>query len=185
MSTLRDQLLKAGLVDAKRARQAEVESRQQRKEISKARKSGLTREPTAAELAAEVARQERELHAQRSRELNRARDEERARKAAVAEIRKLVRESARPHGGGDVRYHFVQGTKVKHLYVDRAQQEALGRGDLAIVGLDGAHFLVAREVADQVLDRLPEAFVFVAEPPPEPDPDDPYAAFPIPDDLEW
>ena len=177
--------MKAGLVDAKRARQAELESRQQRKQATKARKSGLAREPTAADLAAETARQERELHAQRSRELNRARDEERARLAVTAEVRQLLRGSAQPHGKGDVRYHFVHGTKVKHLYVDRAQQEALSKGDLAIAGLDGAYFLVAREVADKALERLPETFVFVAEPPPAPDPDDPYAAFPIPDDLEW
>lgn len=184
--TLRDQLLKAGLVDKKRAKQAELEVKQQHKQVSKARKSGLEREPTEAERAAEIARQERELHTQRSRELNQAREQERARKALRAEVKNLIHTNAVPHGKGEVRYHFVRGTKVKRIYVDGAQQAALTKGTLCITEWEGAFHLIPADVADQILDRLPDTFVFTAEPQASaPDPDDPYAAFPIPDDLVW
>lgn len=184
--TLRDQLLKAGLVDKKRARQAEIDVKQQHRQVSKARKSGLEREPTTAETAAEIARQERELHAQRSRELNEARERERAQKALRAEVKHLVQTSAVPHGKGDLRYHFVRGTKVKKLYVDAKQQTALTRGELCIVEWEGAFHLVPAEAAGKIRERLPETFIVAAEPEnPSPGADDPYAAFPIPDDLVW
>ncbi|MBI5018304.1 MAG: DUF2058 domain-containing protein [Deltaproteobacteria bacterium] len=184
--SLRDQLLKAGLVDQKQARQAELDARQQNKQAHKARKSGLERAPTAADLAAETARQERECHAQRSRELNQAREQERARQAARAEVKQILQTAAVPHGKGEVRYHFVRGSKVKKLYVDSGQQTALTGGLLAIVEWEGAYRLVPTEIARRIRELVPEAFVFLAEARnTEPDPDDPYAAFPIPDDLVW
>lgn len=183
-NSLRDQLLKAGLVDQKRARQAELDDRQRAKQASKSRKSGLAAEPTAAQIAAEEARLHLERQAERSRELNRAREEERARKALRAEVKQWLQSSAVPHGKGDARYHFTHGTRVKKLHVEPDQQAQLTRGALAVVGWEGAYYLVPAEVADQVQRRLPETFVFVARPETV-DPDDPYAAFPIPDDLVW
>jgi uncharacterized protein YaiL (DUF2058 family) len=185
-SSLRDQLLKAGLVDKKRAKQAEIEVKQQHREVSKARKSGLDREPTPAELAAEVARQERELHTLRSRELNQAKEQERLRKALRAEVKQIIQKSAVPHGKGDLRYHFPRGTKIKKLYVEPEQHKALTQGLLCVVEWEGAFHLIPLEAADKIRERLPETFVFIAERErSEPDPDDPYAAFPIPDDLVW
>lgn len=184
--SLRDQLLKAGFVDPKKARQAEIDARQQSKQALKAKKSGLERAPTEAEAAAERARQERELFAARSRELNEAKEAERQKKARKAEVQNLIRQNAVPHGKGDLRYHFTHGTKVKKLYVDAAQRKALAEGRLRIVGWEGAFSLIPAEVAETILERLPETFLFAPEPErTEVDPDDPYAAFPIPDDLEW
>lgn len=184
--SLRDQLLKAGFVDKKQARQAEVETRQQNRQVIKAKKSGLEREPTAAELAAERARQERELYAQRSRELNAAREAEREKKARRAEVKNILQAGAIPHGKGEVRYHFTYGAKVKRIYVDADQRAALAAGSLCIAAWEGAFFLVPADVGEKILERLPETFVFTAEPEPTGiDPDDPYAAFPIPDDLQW
>ncbi|MHB8765930.1 MAG: DUF2058 domain-containing protein [Deferrisomatales bacterium] len=183
-NSLRDQLLKAGLVDPKRARQAELDDRQRSKQASKNRKSGLAAEPTAAQIAAEEARLHREREAERSRELNRAREEERARKALRAEMKQWLQTSAVPHGKGDTPYRFTHGTKVKKLHVEPAHHARLARGELAVVAWEGAYYLVPAEVADQVRQRLPETFVFVAQAEAV-DPDDPYAAFPIPDDLVW
>ena len=179
--SLRDQLLKAGFADRKQVEQAEAEKRRQAKEANKARKSGQTAGPTPEQIAAEKARQERELHAQRSRELNQAREEERARKATRAEVKRLIQTSALPHGKGDIRYNFLKGTKIKRMYVDKAQQTGLAERTLAIAEWDGAFYLVPAAVAAEVEERVPDAFVFRAEPP---DPDDPWAAFPTPDDPE-
>jgi uncharacterized protein YaiL (DUF2058 family) len=183
-SSLRDQLLKAGFVDKKKARQAEMEGKRKSKQERKARKSGQQIGPTAGELAAEKAKQEREMHAQRSRELNRAREEELARKAARAEVNQLLEREAQPHGKGEIRYHFMEAKKIKRLYVDQTQQTALANGRLAIVTWEGRHHLAPVDVAEKIKERIPTTFVFVAEPEVV-DPDDPYADYPIPDDLEW
>lgn len=183
-SSLRDQLLKAGLVDEKRAKKARHADRQQRKQAHRARKSGQAPEPTASEQAAERARQEQEMHAQRSREMNRERDALHALRARRAEVRKLLEQHAQDYDRGDVRYHFSENRKIKRIYVTRKQQKALAAAELAIVSWDGRHLLVPAEVGRQVLEKLPDTVVVIAEPETL-DPDDPYAAFPIPDDLEW
>ncbi len=183
-NSLRDQLLKAGLVDSKQARQAAFEDRQQSRQASKARKSGLTVEPTAAQVAAEQVRREQERQREQSRDLNRRLEEERARKALRAEVRQWLKEAAQPHGKGDVRYHLTHGTRVKRLHVDPEQKTQLTQGRLAVVAWDGAYYLVPPEVAERARQRVPDTFVFLARPEAA-DPDDPYAAYPIPPDLDW
>jgi hypothetical protein len=182
--SLRDQLLKAGLVDEKRAKKSEQAAKQQHRQARKARKSGQKPQPAAADQATERARQEREMHAQLSRELNRERDARHALKALRAEVRKLLEQHAQAFDRGDIRYNFAENRKIKRIYVSRKQQKALAAGELAIVSWDGRHLLVPAEVGRRVLEKLPETVVVIAEPE-SMDPDDPYAAFPIPDDLEW
>ena len=183
--SLRDQLLKAGLVDEKRAKKAKHAERQQQRQALKARKSGKKPQPEQeAEQAAERARQEREMHAQLSRALNRERDASHALKALRTELRKLLERHAQAFDRGDVRYNFSENRKIKRIYVTRKQQQALAAGDLAIVSWDGRHLLVPTEIGRRVLEKLPETVVVIAERETI-DPDDPYAAFPIPDDLEW
>lgn len=183
-SSLRDQLLKAGLVDEKRAQEVEREKKRKAKAARKARKSGRPAEPTAGELAARKAREERERQARRSRELNRARAEERARRELRAQVAVLVEKGAQSLEDGQIRYHFTENKRIKRLYVTRAQQQGLARGDLGIVRWEGRHHLVPADVAEKIKEKAPDVFVFLPEPE-RPDPDDPYAEFPIPEDLEW
>ncbi|HSH68743.1 MAG TPA: DUF2058 domain-containing protein [Deferrisomatales bacterium] len=182
--SLRDQLLKAGLVDEKRAKKAKHADKQQHRQALKARKSGQKPPQTETAQAAERARQEREMHAQLSRELNRERDASHALKALRTEVRKLLEQHSQPFDRGDVRYNFAENGKIKRIYVTRKQQQALATGELAIASWDGRHLLVPAEVGRRVLEKLPDTVVVIAQPETV-DPDDPYAAFPIPDDLEW
>lgn len=182
--SLRDQLLKAGLVDEKRTKKAKHDDKQQHRKALKARKSGQKPQPTTTEQAAERAGQEREMHAQLSRDLNRERDASHALKALRTEVRKLLEQHAQAFDRGDVRYNFAENRKIKRIYVTHKQQQALAAGELAIVSWDGRHLLVPAEVGRRALEKLPDTVVVIAEPETL-DPDDPYAAFPIPDDLEW
>ncbi len=163
--SLRDQLLKAGLVDEKRAKKAKHADKQQHRQALKARKSGQKPQPVeAAEQAAERARQEREMHAQLSRELNRERDASHALKALRTEVRKLLEQHAQTFDRGDVRYNFAENGKIKRIYVTRKQQQALTAGELAIASWDGRHLLVPAEVGRRVLEKLPDTVVVIAEP---------------------
>lgn len=172
--SLKDQLLKAGLADAKKARRAEHEKRVQAKN-------------PATDSAEKLAREARALQAERDRALNRAREDEKAKRALAAQIRQLIENHRIARNSGDQPYQFTDGKKIKKLYVTSAQQDQLARGQIAIVRLGEGHELVPTVVAEKIRQRDAEAVVLLntRQATTESDPDDPYAAYPIPDDLMW
>ncbi|MDP2226017.1 MAG: DUF2058 domain-containing protein [Moraxellaceae bacterium] len=172
--SLKDQLLKAGLADAKKARKAEHEKRQQAKDPN-------------AESAQKLAQQAQAEKAERDRVLNRAQQEEKEKRALAAQIRQLTEAHRIARNGGDIAYQFTDDKKIKKLYVTTAQQAQLAKGHVAIVRLGDSHELVPAVVAEKIRQRDTAAVVVlntrsVAA---EADADDPYAAYQIPDDLMW
>ncbi|MDQ8036305.1 MAG: DUF2058 domain-containing protein [Pedobacter sp.] len=172
--SLKDQLMKAGLADAKKARKAEHEKRQQ------------ARDPNA-ESAQQIAQKAQAEKAERDRELNRQRQEEMERKAVAAQIRQLIENNRIDRKGGDISWQFTDARKIKKLYVTKAQQDQLTRGLIGIVRLGDGHELVPAVVAEKIRQRDAEAVVLlnsrkVTE---EVGADDPYADYKIPDDLMW
>lgn len=181
MASLQDQLLKAGLVDKKTAKQIGKEKRKQSKV---AKKSGEV-QVDAAKQAAEAARAAKVA---RDRELNAQREAAARQKAIAAQIKQLIernKQSKGPKGQDDIAYHFTFEKKVKKIFVSSAVQEHLTAGRLLIVG-EGDHFeLVPRVVADKIAERNPAMVVQPPENNTAVDEDDPYADYEIPDDLMW
>ncbi len=181
MASLQDQLLKAGLIDAKKAKQA---NKEKRKETNVARRSN---EEVVDEIkqSAEQARQEK---AERDRELNRQRDQELQQKAIAAQIKQLIENHRQSKGAGqgDVEYNFTDGKLIKKIRVSKLVQEQVVRGVLAVVKLGEGYEVVPRIVADKIAQR-DEKFVIVANTKTEQqaDEDDPYKDYVIPDDLMW
>jgi uncharacterized protein len=178
MSSLQDQLLKAGLIDNKQAKQANKEKRKQKKA---AKSTGQVLEDEA-KVAAARARAEK---AERDRALNAEREAAARQKAIAAQIRQMVTQNRQPRGNGDIAYNFVFAKKIKRMYVTEALREHLAAGRLMIVELEGQFELVPRVIAEKIAERKPEA---VVQPPADSGPsdeDDPYAAYQIPDDLMW
>jgi hypothetical protein len=173
--SLRDQLLKAGLVDPRKARQAEAEKRKQGRQ----QRSGT---PEAERVAAQQALAEK---AARDRELNRRRQEEARRKALAAEVADLIRSHVIARDGGDVRYSFADGQVLKQIYVTRAQQHQLATGQIGIVRHGEGYALVAAAVAEKVRARDQASLVLLNATDAGEDADDPYAAYKVPDDLMW
>lgn len=171
--SLKDQLMKAGLADAKKARKADHEKRQE------------ARDP-AGPSSKQIAQQVLADKAQRDRELNQAQEQEKQQKAVLAQIRQLIETQRISRQGGDVAYQFTDEKKIKKLYVTGAQQQQLVKGQIAIVRFGDGHELVPTVVAEKIRQRDAAAIVLlntrqenaVAE-------DDPYAAYVIPDDLMW
>lgn len=172
--SLKDQLMKAGLADAKKARKAEHEKRQEAKAPGNAS-------------AGELARQALAQQAERDRTLNRQREEEKAQKALLAQVRQLVETQRISRRGGDLPYQFVDGGKIKKLHVTPAQQDQLVRGQIAIVRLGDGHELVPTVVAEKIRSRDATAVVLLNARTGNAtvDEDDPYADYQIPDDLMW
>jgi uncharacterized protein len=181
MASLQDQLLKAGLIDAKKAKQA---NKEKRKETNVARRSA---EPVVDELkqSAEQARQEK---AERDRELNRQHNAQLEQRALAAQIRQLIENHrvAKGAGQGDVEYNFTDGKLIKKIRLSPKVLEQVARGVLAVVKLGEGYELVPRVVADKIAERDPKV-VLVAntKSAQQQDEDDPYKDYVIPDDLMW
>jgi len=181
MASLQDQLLKAGLIDTKKAKQAKKEKR---KETNVARRSS---EEVIDEVkqSAEQARLEK---VERDRELNRQRDLELQQKAIAAQIKQLIENHRQPKGAGngDVEYNFTDGKLIKKMRVSPLVLEQIARGLLGVVKLGDGYEVVPRIVADKIAQRDAK-FVVVANTKTDNkvDEDDPYKDYVIPDDLMW
>lgn len=179
-NALRDQLLKAGLVNDKQVKKAVKEKR---RETLKGQN-----EPGALADSKPQAQKAQAEKAERDRRLNLQRKEAAEQKAIAAQVRQLIEANRQPRGDDDVPYNFSDGSKVKRLYVSDAVRDQLGRGLLAIVKLDGRYELVPCEIARKIHARDETAVVLLNDPQKtsgrEGD-DDPYADYRIPDDLLW
>jgi uncharacterized protein YaiL (DUF2058 family) len=175
-SSLQDQLLKAGLVDAQKLKQAKTKNRKQKRAGGGVSAGAAERSAAAQQAAAEKR--------QRDQELNRRREEERRRKAEVLALWQMVQDNRVSRDGGDVAYNFADGSALKRLYVKSAQQREIAAGKLAIVRHDQFYELVPAQVAERIEQVDPPALVLWNRPQPS-NPDDPYAEFEVPDDLMW
>ncbi len=176
-------MLKAGLVDEKKLSSARREKDKQanlaRKKRGKSAPPPVSSRPSAADRKAE-----------RDRELNRKRQEEARRKERAAQAQDLIDRNRQDRSQGEQPYGFVYRKKVKKIYVTEAQKRELASGRLAIatwVANDGRKFeLVPRAVAEKIRQRDETFVVDLGQPSPaEPDADDPYADYQVPDDLTW
>ncbi|MGH1462636.1 MAG: DUF2058 domain-containing protein [Neptuniibacter sp.] len=182
--SLKDQLLNIGLVDQKKAKQADTEKRKKNKKAKKARKSGQSVVDEQAQKQQELEKQRMEKQ-QRDRELNLKREEERRNKEIKAQCRQMIiQQQLTWPDDAEVSYNFAYDNKVKTLYVTDELQGQLIRGQVAIAVLDEKFYLIPDKFAEKIEQRLPE-YVIRIQPEEEPDEDDPYADYKIPDDLMW
>jgi len=182
--SLKDQLLNIGLVDQKKAKKADSEKKKQKKQANKARKSGqaVTDEQLVKQQALEKQRKEKQ---ERDRQLNLERNEERRNKEIEAQCRQMISQHKLDVSqDAEQSHNFVYDNKVKTMYVTTELQAQLIRGQVAIAVLDEKFYLIPDKFAEKIEQRLP-TFVIRVEPEEEPDEDDPYADYKIPDDLMW
>jgi hypothetical protein len=152
MGSLRDQLVKTGLADDKRARQLAHDE--------KARKNKLGREGITAEQRA--AEEERRTREEARRAADRAREAERSKEAgeheALARAAQLVRDHALRDGiKGPRRFHFVaRDRKIPFLELSEEAAKRLEAGGAAICEVPGSSpeefVLVTADVARRLKD---------------------------------
>jgi uncharacterized protein YaiL (DUF2058 family) len=181
MVSLHEQLLKAGLVDKNKVKQA---AHSQQKQKKTERRTGEVSVDEARAAALELQRK----NAEKAREANAQRDAAARQKAILAQIAQLLANNRQPKaqgGQGDIAYHFTHAGKVERIYVSNSVREHLTAGRLVIVVMNGAVELVPRVIADKIAERDPALVVRVNKASTQVDEDDPYAAYQIPDDLMW
>ena len=131
--SLREQLLKAGLVTEKQAKQAERTTSDQRHRQAK----GGKRSPPPPPEPTKAAQQTQAAKLLRDQELNRKQQEKAARKARAAELHQLVVQLRVPRPESDDYFNFVDGGKVHRIQVTPELRARLVAGTVAIVRYDG------------------------------------------------
>lgn len=185
MPSLQDQLLNAGLVDKKAAKQANKEKAKQHKANKNKKEKTISETQQAAKqaLAEKTAR---------DRETNLKLKQQTEKKAIQAQIIQLIKMNKIDKGKGDIGYNFTD-QNIKKIYITKALQEQLSKGRLAIVKLTTAnkisYELVAPQIAEKIAQRDDSFVVLLNEKNKEPETDskddDWYADYEIPDDLMW
>jgi uncharacterized protein len=181
MASLQDQLLKAGLIDTKKVKQA---NKEKRKDTNVARRAA---EPVVDQIKRQI-ELDRIEKTERDRELNRQQVLALEQKAIAAQIKQLIENHRQLKGASHdaVDYNFTDGKLIKKIRVSPLVREQIARGVLAVVKLGDGYELVPRIVSDKIAQRDKKAIVVmnikVAVTEAE---DDPYKDYVIPDDLMW
>jgi hypothetical protein len=180
MASLQDQLLNAGIVDKKKAKQIKQEQRKEARSRPKGQVQVDENKEQAKRALAEKT--------QRDRQLNKQQQDEAEKKAIQAQIIQLIKMNRVGRKRGDVAYQFTDGTKIKKLYITQQLQNDLIKGRLAIAKLEGGYELLPSQAAEKIMQRDAQVIVLLNRNESvevDEDEDDPYADYQIPDDLMW
>ncbi|MEK8016454.1 MAG: DUF2058 domain-containing protein [Candidatus Parabeggiatoa sp.] len=184
--SLRDQLLKTGLVSKEQASKAEQQAKSKTHQQQKQKKKKRGKTALDTNSAAYLAAKAREEEIERAKELNRQKEKERRQKARQAEVRDLIEHHHVNDPKAEEIYYFLDGKLVKKMEVDFKQREQLDHGQLAISLLEDEYYLVPEAIAEKILERLPESVrCFHKNQEETIEKDEPYADYPVPDDLIW
>jgi len=173
-----DQFLKAGLVNKTRLSKAQKSKSRQQK-LKQKQKIEVVDEAVVA------ARQAAAEKAARDRELNLRQKAEAEHRAVQAQVRQLIELNRVPRDGGDVGYHFQDGTSIRKIFVSDDVHDKLGLGLLTIARYDDGYEVIPSVVADKIRQRDESCILGNATMQPQGGEDDPYADYKVPDDLMW
>lgn len=175
--SLQEQLMGAGLVDKKKAKAIKQEQRKKKKQQPKGQVQVDENKVRIEE--------ERKAKAEKDRELNKQIQAQAEEKAILAQIKQLIESSKINRGEGEIGYQFVDGTKIRKIYVTDLLQAQLSKGQITIAKLGDDYEIVPNKVADKIEQRDSSAIIRSKTPDDAPAEDDPYADYKIPDDLMW
>jgi uncharacterized protein YaiL (DUF2058 family) len=177
--SLRDQLLKAGLVTQSKVKKAHRADEQRRRQLQSGGKLPATDVPPGAAQQAQAQKVARDL------ELNRRQQEKAQRRALRAQIDQLVEQERLPRLESDDYYSFVDGGKIRRVAVDAPRRKGICANELVIVRYRGHHEVVPAEAAVRIRERDANAVISVDVDRKPASEDDRYKDFVVPDDLVW
>ncbi len=175
-NALQAQLLKAGLVDNKKAKKLS-------KQAVHEQRTGQSNE---AELKAKIEKDQQEKLAKDqalSLEKKLALDEKTLRSSVI----QMISHHKIKETDGDVTYQFIDDSKIKKVYINQQIYNALVSGSLVVAKDHDRYAFLPKALAERINEKL-TGFILVnnSENTAEvTDEEDPYAAYVIPDDLMW
>ncbi|NNP74471.1 hypothetical protein A7P54_00085 [Acinetobacter sp. Ac_3412] len=176
-NALQAQLLKAGLVDNKKA-----------KKLTKQAQHGQrTGQNDDAALKAEIDRAKQEKLA-KDQALNQEKQAVLEEKALKASIIQMIKHHKVKEIEGDVTYQFIDEGKIKKVYLSQQVYNALVSGSLVIAKDQDSYAYLPKALAEKI-DQKMQGFILINNNTEKndqtTDEKDPYAAYVIPDDLMW
>ena len=175
-NALQAQLLKAGLVDNKKAKKLSKQAVHEQR----------TGQSDEAELKAKIAQDQQE-----KLEKDQAVDLEKKRLLQGKELKAAIVQMINQHKirdiDGEVSYQFIDESKVKKIYLNQQIYNALVSGSLVVAKESDSYAILPKALADRINDKM-EGFIIVNNSEKNEqitDEEDPYAAYVIPDDLMW
>jgi len=177
--SFQDQLLALGLVDKKKAQQTKQEKHRQKKN----KNSGEPQPVDENQLLAQKAAEKKKAWA---RKANQEREEKLKKRADDGRIRQLIEQHRVSIDEQGVGYRFNVDGKIQRLFVSEETAEHLSRGLLGIVGFENSFAVLPKEVVAKITAINDSLFVSLhPSAADDDDPDDPYSAYKVPDDLMW
>jgi uncharacterized protein YaiL (DUF2058 family) len=192
--SLRDQLLKSGLVQKLKSQAGDARAVEPRrlpaktKTKAKARDSGARRADAAKsgtprsqediDLARAYGLRERAERQQREQEKKAAEARAREKAERKQKLASLLDGKALNKADAELPRHFPHGDKIRRVYCTPEQLTEVNAGQLAVVQYRGRYLLVTREIAEQARTISPDALALLCDPNAPADDD-------IPADLIW
>jgi uncharacterized protein YaiL (DUF2058 family) len=188
--SLRDQLLKSGLVrtlrneaaakpkraDAERGNRASGRPPERR---GKPARPAAPRERSEIDLAKAYALRDSTERAERERAEREAEQRAREKKERRQRLVALLDGKAANAKDADIPRHFPHANKIRRVYVTAEQLPRLNGGELGVVQLAGRYLLVDRSIAEAARDIDGDALVLLCDPHDAGGEDD------VPSDLVW
>lgn len=182
--SLRDQLLKSGIVkqvrDEQRAKPPAPSSRGNRPAQGKGKPhTQPRRDQGEMDLAKAYAIRAQAEATERKRAEQEAAEQARLRRERKAKVQQLLEGQVLNKAEADHVRHFEYGGKIRRVHVDADQLAALNEGRLGVVQLGGRYMVVAQAIAEQVRTIDPHLLALLVDPQAAADDDG------VPSDLMW
>lgn len=163
MSSLSDQLLKAGLVTEEQVKK--VAEKPKRKIKPKQQKTFAKKTPKKQTEQSDLAKfygERKQLENKEKQEIARKKQEAaKLKKEMNDKTNKLITDNLLNDDTAEIRFNFVVGTSIKYLFVTEKQQTELMDGKLAITFLASKRSLIPVEIAKQIQDINPKKIVII------------------------
>ena len=174
-NALQAQLLKAGLVDNKKAKKLS-------KQAVHEQRTGVSKD---AEVKAKI-EQDKQQKMARDQALEQEKKAALQEKELKAAIMQMINQHKIRDTDGDSVNQFIDGT-IKKVYINQQIYNALVAGSLVIAKENEAYAFLPKALAERINQKM-EGFILVNNSQSNADTtdeEDPYAAYVIPDDLMW
>lgn len=175
-NALQAQLLKAGLVDNKKAKKLSKQAQHEQR----------TGQSNEAELKAELEKAQQEKLA-KDQALNLEKQRQLEEKALKASIVQMINQHKIRDTDGEISYQFIDEDKIKKVYINQQIYNALVAGSLVIAKDQDRYACLPKALAERINEKM-QGFIIVDNSEKNEqttDEEDPYAAYVIPDDLMW
>lgn len=175
-NALAAQLLKAGLVDNKKAKKLSKQAQHEQR----------TGQNNDAEMKAKIEQDKQEKLA-KDQALNQEKQRVLDEKALVAAISQMIAQHKIKDTDGEISYQFIDASKIKKVYINQQIYNALVSGSLVIAKENNSYAFLPKALAERINEKM-TGFIIVNNTENNQattDEEDPYAAYVIPDDLMW